>query len=80
MDAPRASSEGQHLFDALPDTVFFVKDREGRYQLGNRAFTQEHHQTKDSLIGKTVEDLWPAEMATNINLTSRSIAELYGQT
>ncbi len=62
------------IIDALP-VALCIKDREGRYQLGNRAFTQEHHQTKDSLIGKTVEDLWPAEMATNIRRQDQSLLQ-----
>lgn len=60
------------IIDALP-VALCIKDREGRYQLGNRLFTQEHHQTKGSLIGKTVDELWHAEMAAEIRQQDQAL-------
>jgi AraC-like DNA-binding protein len=46
------------LFDALPDVVFFVKDREGRYVVVNQTLVQRCGQRqKSALLGRT-----PAEV------------------
>jgi AraC-like DNA-binding protein len=49
------------LFDALPDVVFFVKDREGRYQVVNRTLVERCGlRDKSALIGRTAVDMFPA--------------------
>lgn len=46
------------LFDALPDVVFFVKDRQGRYVVVNQTLVQRCGQRqKSALLGRT-----PAEV------------------
>lgn len=48
----------EHLFDALPDVVFFVKDVEGRYVVVNQALVKRCGvKQKAALIGRT-----PAEV------------------
>jgi AraC-like DNA-binding protein len=48
------------LFDALPDVVFFVKDREGRYQVVNRTLAERCGQRdKSALIGRTAAEIFP---------------------
>lgn len=52
----------QSVLDALPTPVFF-KDRWGRYQGCNRAFTELTGRSGDELRGLTVFDLLPADAA-----------------
>ncbi|MFZ5912330.1 MAG: PAS domain S-box protein [Chloroflexota bacterium] len=50
------------LLDAIPTPVFY-KDKEGRYQGCNRAFTEIMGKTSDEIRGETVHHLWPSENA-----------------
>lgn len=52
----------QTIMDALP-TPIFVKDRQGRYLAGNRAYLEMVGLGSAGLIGKTVFDIWPADLA-----------------
>ncbi|MFN3887127.1 MAG: GGDEF domain-containing protein [Aquabacterium sp.] len=52
----------QSVLDALPTPVFF-KDRSGRYQGCNRAFTELMGKQPGELIGLTVYDLSPPDLA-----------------
>ncbi len=48
------------MFDAVPDCVFFVKDREGRYVAVNEALvTRCGRGSKDELVGKTAREVFP---------------------
>jgi AraC-like DNA-binding protein len=48
------------VFDALPDVVFFVKDRDARYALVNRTLARRCGcKEKSELLGKTTEDVFP---------------------
>jgi len=50
------------LLDAVPTPVFY-KDRDGRYLGCNRAFTEITGTKPEDLVGKTVFDLWPPDLA-----------------
>lgn len=52
----------QTLIDAIPSPIFY-KDRSGRYLGYNRAFAESVGLTRDQLIGKTVHDVAPPEVA-----------------
>ncbi len=52
----------QTLIDAMPYPVFY-KDREGRYLGSNRAFENFLQREKEAIIGRTVFDLSPPELA-----------------
>lgn len=53
----------QAVLDALPTPVFF-KDRQGVYRGCNRAFSELMGKTCSELVGLTVHDLSPPELAT----------------
>ncbi|MQR00763.1 AraC family transcriptional regulator [Glaciimonas soli] len=54
------------LFDALPDVVFFVKDKQARYLLANRTLvTRCGLVDKAALLGRTVSDIFPPSFGTN---------------
>lgn len=50
------------LFETIPMPVFY-KDRQGRYQGFNKAFEDFFGKSKDELVGKTVFDVNPPELA-----------------
>lgn len=52
------------LFDDLPNVVFFIKDRAGRYLMVNRALVERCGFTdKAEAIGKRPSELFPAPLA-----------------
>ena len=54
----------RHLFDHLPGTLFFVKDREGRLMAGNPAFVKRcGFQREDQLVGLTDKQIFPPRLA-----------------
>ncbi|NWH06121.1 PAS domain S-box protein [Desulfobacter latus] len=50
------------LLDAVPTPVFY-KDKEGRYQGCNKAFSTFMGVTPDDIRGKRVDELWPGDQA-----------------
>ena len=59
-----AGQPAQELFEYLPDTYFFAKDREGRFIAANKSFIQGCGlKNEDDLIGKTDLDVWPRHLA-----------------
>lgn len=74
MDAQHSSSEVQHLFDALPDTVFFVKDREGRYTHCNLTLVQRLGRRKRSdVIGRSPLEVFPPPLGNRYLLQDRQV-------
>ncbi len=54
----------ERLFDELPDVVFFIKDRAGRYLAVNRTLVERCAMSeKNGLIGKRPLDLFPSALA-----------------
>ena len=63
------------LFDAVADTVFFLKDCEGRYTAVNRTLVQRlGRRRKAEVIGQTAFDLFPAPLGSRIRAQDRQIA------
>ncbi len=57
------SSYVEHLFDQVPDVVFFVKDLEGRYRVVNTTLVERCGVgTKAEVIGRTASELFPAPL------------------
>lgn len=53
----------EQLFDQMPDTVFFIKDDQGRYQVVNHSLVERNGlQTKEQLLGRRVADVYPGEL------------------
>lgn len=54
------------VFDAVTDTVFFIKDHQGRYMAVNMPLVHRiGYQSKGQLIGHTAEDVFPAPLGKN---------------
>ena len=62
------------LLNSLP-IPFFAKDRDGRYVDCNRAFEATFGVDRDDLVGKTVDDLWPADLARKYREMDRPLLE-----
>ncbi len=60
MDVKIPAGELQTLFDVLPDAVFFVKDRLGRYTHANMTLVRRLGlKRRDEVIGHAVTELFP---------------------
>ena len=56
----------QRLFDDLPNIVFFIKDRAGRYLAVNRTMVERcGFSQKDEVLGRRPSDLFPAPLAAH---------------
>jgi AraC-like DNA-binding protein len=54
----------RHLFDHLPGTLFFAKDREGLLMAGNPAFVKScGFQSEDQIIGLSDSQIFPSKLA-----------------
>jgi PAS domain S-box-containing protein len=54
----------RHLFDHLPGTLFFAKDRQGRLMAGNPAFVKRCGFTKEEqIVGLTDHQIFPPRLA-----------------
>ena len=52
------------LFEHVPDAVFFVKDRAGRYLAVNRSLVERCGlREKRELLGRHVREVFPSELA-----------------
>jgi diguanylate cyclase (GGDEF)-like protein/PAS domain S-box-containing protein len=50
------------IIDALPDFIY-VKDREGRFRLGNKAWLSARGRGAEEVVGKTAFELFPPDVA-----------------
>jgi len=55
-------AKGAALYEAIPAPIF-VKDAAGRYSGCNRSFEEFVACTRQEMVGKTVQELWPAPLA-----------------
>jgi len=56
----------QEIFDALPDTVFFIKDVEGRYTHVNLTLVRRlGMKNRSDLLGRTVTQLFPDQLGSS---------------
>ena len=51
------------LFEALPDVLFWIKDRDSRFVFVNRAFSDLVRRPPEDFLGKTDTDIFPDEIA-----------------
>ena len=58
-----ASSFTETLFDRIPDVVFFIKDRDGRYVLVNQTLvTRCGMRGKSELLGRNAQQIFPSPL------------------
>ncbi len=64
----------EELFDSVPSIVFFVKDLQGRYLMVNRTLVERcNRKSKNEIIGRTVSEVFPAELADRYAVQDRSV-------
>ena len=64
----------EELFDLVSDTIFFVKDAEGRYVAVNQSLVERcGRRHKREIIGKTVSELYPANLAAGYAFQDRMV-------
>jgi len=57
------SSFAETLFDRIPDVVFFIKDRDGRYVVVNQTLvTRCGRRGKNELLGQTAQQVFPSPL------------------
>jgi len=52
----------QAVLNVSPDIIFF-KDRDSVYRLCNESFARFHQRTVDEVVGKSVQEIWPPDLA-----------------
>ncbi len=68
----------QTLIDTIPNPIFY-KDTEGRYMGCNKAFEQRLGAKREEIVGKTVFDLMPRELAEKYSRMDRELFEEPGE-
>ena len=64
------------LFDALPDVVFFVKDRAGRYVVVNQTLVRRcGMKDKSGLLGKTANEVFAAPLGQRFQAQDQSVLD-----
>ena len=64
----------QAIMENAPFAIF-LKDREGRHQLVNRAYTEWFGERLEDVVGRTARDLYPAATATKWEAADRKVME-----
>jgi AraC-like DNA-binding protein len=65
---------GDELFDAVPDTVFFLKDAEGRYVAVNQTLVVRTGQkSKSDLIGRLAHEVFPGVLGDRIAAQDKAV-------
>jgi AraC-like DNA-binding protein len=65
---------GDELFDAVPDTVFFLKDAEGRYVAVNQTLVvRAGRKSKNDLIGLFAHEVFPGLLGDRIAAQDKAV-------
>ena len=63
------------LFEALPDVLFWIKDRKSRFIFVNRAFSDLIRLRPEEFIGRTDADIFPAGIARSFLQDDQTVFE-----
>ncbi|WP_342120025.1 helix-turn-helix transcriptional regulator [Pseudoduganella sp. OTU4001] len=64
------------LFDALPDVVFFIKDRQGRYVVVNQTLARRcGMKDKAGLLGKTANEVFAAPLGQRFQAQDQAVLD-----
>lgn len=63
------------LFEALPDVLFWIKDRDSRFVFVNRAFSDLMRRRPEDFVGKNDSDIFPDEIARTFLQDDRRVFE-----
>ena len=79
--AERSLRENLHLLQRLMDTIpnpLYYKNREGRFLGCNLAFERFVSLSKEQIIGRTVEDIYPREQAESCSASDEALFRVPG--
>lgn len=66
----------RHLFDQLPGTLFFAKDRQSRIQMGNPAFVRRcGFEREDQIVGLTDDGIFPPRLAAKYRRDDQKVMQ-----
>ncbi|MCD9085237.1 AraC family transcriptional regulator [Stenotrophomonas sp. SY1] len=76
MDVQLSLDELQEIFDALPDVVFFIKDRHCRYtHVNNTLVKRLGMKSRDDLVGKTALQVFPERLGSSYLAQDKRVLE-----
>ena len=71
-----SSLPAEMLFDVITDTVFFIKDKSGRYIAANQTLVERSGcKDKRELIGRTASDAFPSVLGDRFAQQDRGVLE-----
>lgn len=66
----------RHLFDHLPGTLFFAKDRQSRLMMGNPAFVRRcGFESEEEIVGLTDDGIFPPRLAEKFKRDDRRVMQ-----
>jgi AraC-like DNA-binding protein len=66
----------RHLFDHLPGTLFFAKDRQSRIMMGNPAFVARcGFEREEQILGLTDDGIFPPRLAEKYRRDDRTVLQ-----
>lgn len=66
----------RHLFDHLPGTLFFAKDRQSRIMMGNPAFVARcGFESEEQILGLTDDGIFPPRLAEKYRRDDRTVLQ-----
>lgn len=66
----------RHLFDHLPGTLFFAKDRQSRIMMGNPAFVRRcGFEREEQIVGLTDDGIFPPRLAEKYRRDDRAVIQ-----
>lgn len=69
-----AAAEVEALFDAIPEVLFFIKDREGRYTHVNATMLRRLGlRSRRDIIGRRAADVYPGGLAADYGLQDQQV-------
>jgi hypothetical protein len=76
--AEQALRESKEQLQAIIDNssaVIYLIDPQNRHLLSNRAYQYLLSQTNEQLVGKSIDEVWPGEIADTLAKTNRKVLE-----
>jgi len=72
--AAKSRRDLQAIMDHSP-TVIYVKDKEGRFTFSNQQFEKLFHIQQEDIIGKTLHDIFPKDIADEMKRNDKAVLE-----
>ena len=68
------AADVEALFDSIPDVLFFIKDREGRYTHVNATMLRRLDlRARREIIGRTASEVYPGDLSANYGIQDQQV-------